>query len=256
MYMAAPSQSGKSAAVLPGFLRAVELNLGLTHYLYMPFFFNGGQCHGGVICCQHMDERALESVGAQYMLACFQEQAFNVGYLELWLAPEKPENLRQTERKFAAAVDRFLDKSPGGVILIHLDEHPKICASSAVRRGALSLLTSVGNRVRVIATHTDVPDLPAEGSSSAVCRAPVAKPIVDVSELMCRRPVFARLWMLSQRNGDERWQLASLRVSLGLAPTSISKSSRSCGSCELPGVTEVTVIICGPLPTHLRPSQR
>ena len=50
-YITAASHSGKSASVVVGFLRFRELDpgdaarLNFTHYLYMPFANNGGNCH-------------------------------------------------------------------------------------------------------------------------------------------------------------------------------------------------------------------
>ena len=45
-YLSAPSNGGKSAAILPMFCRSVDLGRKkkFTHYLYMPFANNDGNC--------------------------------------------------------------------------------------------------------------------------------------------------------------------------------------------------------------------
>ena len=52
-YVSAPSKRGKSAAILPMFCRSVDLgrkNEKFTHYLYMPFANNEGNCDLAYIC--------------------------------------------------------------------------------------------------------------------------------------------------------------------------------------------------------------
>ena len=46
-YLSAPTMRGKSAAILPMFCRSVELGSknSFTHYLYMPFANNDGNCN-------------------------------------------------------------------------------------------------------------------------------------------------------------------------------------------------------------------
>ena len=46
-YLSAPTKRGKSAAILPMFCRSVELGSenSFTHYLYMPFANNDGNCN-------------------------------------------------------------------------------------------------------------------------------------------------------------------------------------------------------------------
>ena len=51
-YLSAPSNRGKSAAILPMFCRSVDLGHEdqFTHYLYMPFANNDGNCDLAYIC--------------------------------------------------------------------------------------------------------------------------------------------------------------------------------------------------------------
>ena len=46
-YLSAPTKRGKSVAILPMFCRSVELGSenSFTHYLYMPFANNDGNCN-------------------------------------------------------------------------------------------------------------------------------------------------------------------------------------------------------------------
>ena len=102
------------------------MNLGLAHYLYLPFDNNDGKYHVGVGCLPMHSEQDLELIGAQYMLACFAELAFNRKHLRQWPTPVKPEDMASTQQKFAEAVDRFIDKSLGGGVLVHLGKVDRV----------------------------------------------------------------------------------------------------------------------------------
>ena len=118
------------------------------------------------------------------------------------------------EGRFEYLVNKILECTVEGRLLIHVDEHRHMCNNPAVRRGALMLLSSLPEQVRVIATFTDIPPLPSP-NSPAVCRVPISKPIIDVGELMKRR---AELSLLGEpKNKFEKRLLAALKVNLGLA---------------------------------------
>ena len=203
--MAAPWRSGKSASVLPAFLYAEEKDLKLTHYLYMPFRNNDKRHHLAVKFSpqapwwaelvalpgplEELAKDSLEAIGAQYMLACFQEQAFNNWYIRNWSAPATLMDVAQTEALFKEAVGRVMQGWPQGTLLIHVDEHKDISSNRFVRRGALKLLSSLGNCVKVICTYTVPP--PVGGPGTEVCRVPVEKPMIDIGELMRRRHEFS-----------------------------------------------------------------
>ena len=194
MYMAAPSESGKSAAVLPAFLRAVELELGLTHYLHMPFYNNDGDHHRGADVLRPpspgLSLDRLEDAGAEYMLECFRAQAEDLAYNRNWSFPESPQDVTQTKKAMRKAVDTFMDRSPGGVLLVHRRSWP------------------------------DLPDAPGQGSSSAICRVPLGKPLFDVRQCMEKRPEFQLPATQGRLSQNDRRRLASLKISLGLAPAS------------------------------------
>ena len=164
--------------------------MNLTHYLYIPFNNNGNRYHRKV---QDDADRQgdLEQIGAEYMLDCFEAQAICNRYLKDWIAPATRAEAKQTERDFRDAVDLFMSCSRDGVLLVHLDEHRDMSNNPAVRRGAMQLLTSLGNRVKVITTYTDLPPLAAACTTSKVCRVPIPQPTLDVSWLMKHRQEFA-----------------------------------------------------------------
>ena len=118
---------------------------------------------------------------------------------------------RQTQGLLAEDVRRFMKRSPDGVLLLHIDEHGKMCEDVEFRKGAMAVMASLP-QVRLVATFTDIIPQPAVGSET--CRSPVAKLCLDVKTVTERLP---RLKVLMAETADERRLLASLRVSLGLA---------------------------------------
>ena len=86
MYMAAPSQSGKTAAVLPAFLYAMKYGVNLSHYIYMPFYNNKGRFHEKVPLPDwllSLPESDLERIGMSYMLVCLEKLLFEDSYFNL-----------------------------------------------------------------------------------------------------------------------------------------------------------------------------
>ena len=221
-YIAAASHSGKSASVVVGFLRSRELDFGddarlnFTHYLYMPFANNCGNYHTEV------DEAELESacgksmklrtaLGAAYMRECFR-QATEGAYLKNWQCPSDIPDFEDVKKPLKKDVSTFMQRSPNGVLLVHVDEHRSMCPDPDFRRGAMRVLAELPG-VQVLATYTDIPPLPKQ-KSSETCRRPIACLLPDVGAIMKER-----LAMDDMDMGNEAilLRVATLRVTLGLA---------------------------------------
>eukprot|EP00930_Biecheleria_cincta_P073990 TRINITY_DN6122_c0_g1_i8.p1 TRINITY_DN6122_c0_g1~~TRINITY_DN6122_c0_g1_i8.p1 ORF type:complete len:525 (+),score=101.31 TRINITY_DN6122_c0_g1_i8:3-1577(+) len=222
-YITAASHSGKSASVVLGFLRCRQLQTldgqrsPFTHYLYMPFRNNGGNYHSCVdeeelmsTCGRNVKLR--EALGAMYMRDCFR-RALNVSYTKYWKAPDSILEVVDTQVSLKNDVSEFMRRSPNGVLLVHVDEHREMCPDPSFRKGALRVLAELAN-VKVFATYTDIPPLPAQ-SSSGTCRQAVACLMPDVKTIMEQR--------LQMPDGLDMGQeavllrVATLRVTLGLA---------------------------------------
>ena len=221
-YIAAASHSGKSASVVVGFLRSRDLDFGddarlnFTHYLYMTFANNGGNYHTEV------DEAELESacgksmklrkaLGAAYMRECFR-QATEGAYLKNWQCPSDIPDFEDVKKLLKKDVSTFMQRSPEGLLLVHVDEHRSMCPDPDFRKGAMRVLAELPG-VQVLATYTDIPPLPKQ-KSSETCRRPIACLLPDVGAIMKER-----LAMDDMDMGNEAilLRVATLRVTLGLA---------------------------------------
>ena len=222
-YIAAASHSGKSASVLVGFLRSRELNSGdtaqpnFTHYLYMPFANNGGNFHEKVseaklkrACGEDVELR--QALGAAYMRDCFRAQAFDSDYVVEWHLSNATPPFRTSKKLLEKDVTTFMQRSPNGVLLVHVDEHRSMCLDPDFRRGAMRALAELPG-VQVLATYTDIPPLPARGSSGT-CRRPIACLFPDVGTIMKERLLMDDVNM---ENEAIRLRAATLHVTLGLA---------------------------------------
>ena len=222
-YIAAASHSGKSASVVVGFLRSRELDFGddarlnFTHYLYMPFANNGGNYHGEVdeaelksACGKSMKLR--KALGAVYMRDCFRAQAFDSHYVDEWDLPNTTPTFRTAQNLLKKDVSTFMQRSPEGVLLVHVDEHRSMCPDPDFRKGAMRVLAELPG-VQVLATYTDIPPLPKQ-KSSETCRRPIACLLPDVGAIMKER-----LAMDDMDMGNEAilLRVATLRVTFGLA---------------------------------------
>ena len=222
-YIAAASHSGKSASVVVGFLRSRELDFGddarlnFTHYLYMPFANNGRNYHTEV------DEAELESacgksmklrkaLGAAYMRECFRAQAFDSHYVDEWDLPNTTPTFRTAQNLLKKDVSTFMQRSPEGVLLVHVDEHRSMCPDPDFRKGAMRVLAELPG-VQVLATYTDIPPLPKQ-KSAETCRRPIACLLPDVGTIMKERLAMDDMDM---ENEAILLRVATLRVTLGLA---------------------------------------
>ena len=160
-YITAASHSGKSASVVVGFLRSRELDSGddarlnFTHYLYMLFANNGGNYHARV--CEAKLQRACggddelrAALGAAYMRDCFRAQTFGfrrfcrrlrlflrlpceeTTYLRAWKPGAFP-IFQRTKDMLEKDVSTFIQRSPKGVLLVHVDEYGSMCPDSRPR---------------------------------------------------------------------------------------------------------------------------
>ena len=221
-YIAAASHSGKSASVVVGFLRSRELDFGddarlnVTHYLYMPFANNGRNYHRGVSDAQLQracgeDDKLRTALGAAYMRDCF-AQAMSGVYAKYWQTPDHILEVEDTQDLLQQDVSTFMQRSPNGMLVVHVDEHRSMCPDPDFRRGAMRVLAELPG-VHVLATYTDIPPLPKQ-KSSETCRRPIACLLPDVGTIMKER-----LAMDDMDMGNEAilLRVATLRVTLGLA---------------------------------------
>ena len=130
-YICAPSGYGKSACILPGFLKSAEREGGFTHYLYMAFANNNGNNFRSEGFAKVADPiYFFEKQGAIFILKC----------LEILLeSPGKKGThyiqLNHSSRFFTNVTDKLGNtlrniKRPDQQrlrILLHLDEHCKMC---------------------------------------------------------------------------------------------------------------------------------
>ena len=196
-YIAAASHSGKSASVLVGFLRSREgisgdKALEFTHYLYMPFSNNAGNFHSNCVddeellvsaCGQSPKKR--EALGACYMRDCLRAQVSEGEYVDVWNPPDTIPIFKATAKVLQEDVSTFMQRSPKGVLLVHVDEHRSMCPDPDFCRGALRVLAELPS-VQVLATYTDIPPLPGQ-KSSETCRRPIACLLPDVKTIMDER---------------------------------------------------------------------
>jgi len=228
-YAAAPRSSGKTASGLVGFLASAEREeaTSFTHYLYMAFDNNGEnrfeikdetKLSGNVV--------AAKEQGAAFALECLKRLfEAETGLKKIDLAD--PENPPWTDET-AADLKKLIDETiPGGRILLHLDEHRKMCldpdemvASAAFRRGCMEALANKA-RVEVYATCTELLELPASWAPATTCRHPVAVPILDLDQVVIDELLddeFRTLWPvdLSKLTQLESRLWATLKIRLAM----------------------------------------
>merc|ERR1719410_1373639 len=197
----------------------------------MPFANNGGNFHGSVdvgpqqcltpclpacLPACHVGKRRrgrLEALGASYMRDCFRAQAFETTYIDSWTSPSQLQSFKTTASLLKEDVSNFMQSSPKGVLLVHVDEHRCMCPDPNFRRGALGVLAELPG-VHVLATYTDLPPLPAL-RSSGTCRRPIPCMLPDVKTIMDLRLRMGEVYM---KDEAVLLRVATLRVTLGLAP--------------------------------------
>ena len=154
--------SGKTSSILTAFLKT-----DLTYFLYL---------HNNNVRNFLLDSLILiskisffaERQGADFIFQC----------IKRLLKSDATENPTKEE------LNLYLEDKLGHnhKCLFHLDEHRSMCP----RRGSSMQLLAEVSRAIVVATYTDLPDLPAEGSSydGGACCKPVMLPILDINKVM------------------------------------------------------------------------
>ena len=121
-----------------GFLRSRELDSGddapsnFTHYLYMRFANNGGNYHGRASeaklqRAREEDDELRTALGAAYMRDCFRAQAVSGAYAKYWQTPDHILEVGDTQDLLQQDVFTFMQCSPKGTLLVHVDEHRSMC---------------------------------------------------------------------------------------------------------------------------------
>ena len=221
-YVSAPTANGKTASVLPAFLRSTEMNVKGTHYLYIAFNNNNERSFSSIPYIPSSDLKVAEKQGAAFMVECVKtllerpddEKAYEIN-IE---APEKVPSRKDSKNNLNEYLDEKLGKDYR--IWFHLDEHGKMCDRSvgskgdgaAFSRGAMGLLASLPKAV-VIATYVEKPNIP-DITSSDVCRYPIALPSLDINQVLKKVPELS-LESLEITDRDEKRMLASLKFRLG-----------------------------------------
>ena len=215
-YITAPPSSGKTTCILPAFLKTA-----LTHYFYIAFDNNEDKnfiLRSPFLISKIPGKARLQ--GADFMFQCIKSfldsQSPGPHRIECNLNP--PEFLT-TEDK----LQKYLNEKLGDQhqCLFHLDEHRKICPTRIsdddtgkdFSQGAMEVLARV-SRAQVVATYTDLPLLPAQGSSS-ICRIPVKMPMLNMNQVMEAVPEL-RITVPSHASRSFRRKLATLKLRLSM----------------------------------------
>ena len=197
-YFAAPPSSGKTCSVLPAFLRSAQKKEGFTHYLYIAFDNNENRNFKASPFEPDRDLVVAFRQGAAFITKCLENILDDQEYGGSCLVDITKED---TDGKALKCMEDLVSKlSKGGTkprILIHVDEHRKMCArtnkendpGAEFSKGAMATLVMATKKhideypVTVVATYTDAPDFPYN-STSGVCRAPVPLPPIDIERVM------------------------------------------------------------------------
>ena len=216
-YLADSSHSGKTASILVAFLDSCESKRAskFTHYFYLPFSNNRGKHFAYAENPNHkgnLSEAVREAQGAYFVFQCVQfllEQG-PLTSQQLFVHVPDPSSLPPT-RKTTDKIDAILNKNIPGKdcrILFHVDEHQKMNKDECFRRGALEALARCDRAVCVI-TYTEIPSEVAAAGSSEVCRRPVIKPLLDMTQVFKHIDALNVLSLL-KGNGFERRAWATL----------------------------------------------
>jgi len=239
-YATAPTQSGKTASILPAFLDSAEgnrsidgVNVSFSYYIYLAFDNNDNRCFRARTAVQGN----YYEQGAFFMLEflkMFFRNEFGEAYIENTGSGSVPSLLLiQTEMKKV-----LKSNAPQGRCLIHLDEHRSMLRhadekeAALFRKGAIETLAEIPG-VIIVATYTKVLTEVDPAGSSKVCRYPVAVPLLDIDAMTRSIPEFDVHLPERCLTGSEAALVSSVRFRLAQKITSI-------GLLSLHGVVEVT----------------
>jgi hypothetical protein len=226
-YLSAPAASGKTSSILPAFLRSTERDGGFTHYLYLSFDNNNFRFYRLAPDIEFADP---ENQGSSFILKCLKHLLEEQEVSEegpFYIQPDEgPLNGRALEKEIVKYLEQIA--SPASRILLHLDEHRKMCPrertdsdekcpGALFSRGAMQSLARVPS-VTVVATYTKQPPLPPLGSSG-VCRYPVSLPCLDMETVMKEIPELN--YPQDEFNREERRKWATLVFRLGMKLTQL-----------------------------------
>ena len=106
---------------------------------------------------------------------------------------DTPPPINESQKALYDILEKHLGE--GSRVLIHVDEHRKMCFRDRYRAqgtadpgarfacGAMQCLNAATNTT-VVATYTEPPPINPDDASSGVCRRPVVLPRVDISKVM------------------------------------------------------------------------
>ena len=217
-YVAAPSKSGKTASVLPAFLKTEGK---LTHYLYLAFSNNNEACFSVYPSKPNSNRDIAENQGAAFIFECVKRLLDVPNSLSDYIITldDNPRLSVETSHLLAAYLAENLGSDT--TVLFHLDEHKKMCyrldnneddTGRDFSRGAMKALARISNAV-VVATYVDPPLLDGFGSST-VCRYPVIRPRLDINKVIETVPEL-RFPHPCRRGGAQR-RLATLKLRLAM----------------------------------------
>lgn len=193
-YLAAPSGTGKTSAILPIFLESAEAEDGggFTHYLYIAFSNNNGRSFVLDPPDPSTNVNTSAEQGAAFVFECLKillDQPDKPGPHKIPRNDSPPpiEGESGTQKALAEYIKETLGE--GCRVLIHLDEHRKMCSDKAsnspeFRRGAFEALASMQPNATLIATYTELPSVLGASQSSGACRFPVSMAPVDIVALI------------------------------------------------------------------------
>ena len=180
-YACAPSASGKTASILPAFLKSEKFK----RYLYIPFDNNNRRQFKYQGTVSDKDEHAINQ-GAAFAHECvrrllMEPQAARYSIPDEAKVPSEDESISNLTDLLSS-----LQCEPEDV-LIHVDEHKKMFETEngkghLFRRGALQALAQTN--ATVIATYIRPPDYIDTAESSGVCRWAVFIPQPHVTPVL------------------------------------------------------------------------
>ena len=212
-YIAAPSGSGKTSCILPAFLQSTNFtDSPPTHYLYLAFENNCGKDFRSQLPSNNPD--IAYDQGASFIVKCVQHLLECKPYGRVKL----DESVRSAYESEVYLI-KYLKEQLGADnrVWFHVDEHFKMCDTDHVcagkfSRGAMELLAKCGV---VIATYTDRPLSIDPEESSSVCRIPVAKPPLDINQVIANIPQLAMNRSDLKTNAAVQRMVATLKFRLG-----------------------------------------
>ena len=228
-YLAAPSHSGKTACILVGFLNSVESTRKekFAYYLYLAFSNNNDKHFAFNENTSVTDTKLdAEKQGAHFAFQCVRhlmtEGALDRQQVYKYVDdPSLLPSVSETVQKIEALL---AEKLPGGEshgkVLFHVDEHHQMNVRDGnFRRGALEALARC-RAAACVATYTKIPaEVPPLGSSY-VCRRPVPKPGLDMTQVMCNVPELD-LHSLEHNtpSSSRKWATLAFKMAMRIRPT-------------------------------------